>query len=90
VIPDAPFQCPCCDYYALDARGRHDTCPVCFWEDDGQNLGALDQVSSANHITLRQGRRNFARLGAADDAAVSLVAPRSELRDLRREIRADG
>jgi hypothetical protein len=90
VISDAPCQCPCCDYYALAARGRHLICPVCYWEDDGQDLGDLDEVSVTNHITLRQGRRNFARMGAADEAAVSLVAPSSELSGLRRENRANG
>jgi len=90
VISEARYQCPCCDYYALHTRGRRDICPVCYWEDDGQNLGEIDDVSSANHITLRQGRKNFARMGAADEAAVSLVAPASELRGLRREHRANG
>jgi hypothetical protein len=88
MLPERRFQCPCCDYYTLDARGRHIVCPVCFWEDDGIDLDDIDGTSSANHITLRLGRANFARLGAADEAAVSLVAPRAQLKGLRRELRA--
>ncbi|MCB9898394.1 MAG: hypothetical protein H6825_10355 [Planctomycetes bacterium] len=88
MLREGRCQCPCCDYYALDARGRHDVCPVCFWEDDGVDLGDLDEVSSANHISLRRARANFERFGAADQAALSLVAPKAALRGLRREVRA--
>ncbi len=90
MIRERRFQCPCCDYYTLAARGRHTVCPVCFWEDDGSDLDDIDGVSSANHIPLRLGRANFARLGAADEAAMSLVAPREQLPSLRRELRAPG
>lgn len=90
MLREARFQCPCCDYYVLDARGRHQVCPVCYWEDDGVDLDELDAVSSANHISLRRARSNFARMGAADEAAVSLVAPGEELAGLRRELRAPG
>ncbi len=90
MLREAPFQCPCCDYYTLAARGRHAVCPVCFWEDDGIDLDDLDGISSANHIPLRKARANFARMGAADEAARSLVAPREQLRGLRRETRAPG
>ena len=88
MLQDQPNQCPCCDYYALAQRGARDTCPVCYWEDDGQGLGQLDLVSPANHISLRQGRLNFQSIGACDDAALSLVADANERAGLRREQRA--
>ena len=88
MLREGRFQCPCCDYYTLDARGRHTVCPACFWEDDGIDVGELDGISTANHISLRLARANFARLGAADEAAMSLVAPAEELAGLRREVRA--
>ena len=84
----AQYQCPCCDYYTLAERSAHEICQVCYWEDDGQDLGELDEVSGPNHITLRQGRENFANIGASDQAAVSLVVPASECAGLRRELRA--
>jgi hypothetical protein len=90
MIRENRCQCPCCDYYTLQKRGRHTVCPVCFWEDDGIDLDELDEVSSANHISLRQARANFIRLGAADEAAISLVASGDELTGLRRELRAPG
>lgn len=88
MIREGPCQCPCCDYYTLESRGRYTVCPVCFWEDDGTDLDDLDKVSPANHIPLRLGRANFVRLGAADEAAKSFVASSRELVGLRRELRA--
>ncbi len=88
MLREGRFQCPCCDYYALDGRGRHQVCPICCWEDDGQDLDRLDDVSPTNHITLREARDNFASFGAADQAALSLVTPESERKGLRRELRA--
>ncbi|MFQ6547425.1 CPCC family cysteine-rich protein [Aestuariibius sp. 2305UL40-4] len=60
-------QCPCCDYVTLPERGNYLICPVCFWEDDGQDLDKLDLPSGPNHgITLREGRANFRRFGACE------------------------
>ena len=83
-----PEQCPCCDYFCLRTRGSYDVCPVCYWEDDGVGLGQLDEPSAVNHITLREGRRNFLRYGAADLAALPLVASAAERAGLRREVRS--
>jgi hypothetical protein len=73
--------CPCCDFVTLPERGNYLICPVCFWEDDGQDLGALDEPSGPNHrITLRQGRANFRRFGACEVAMVKNVVPTAERR----------
>ena len=88
MVPQGSPQCPCCDYYALAARGASEVCPVCYWEDDGQDLDALDVVSERNHITLREARGNFARFGASDQAALPLVARPEERAGVRREVRA--
>ena len=85
---EGPCQCPCCDYYALPERAAYSICPICYWEDDGQDLDRLDELSGPNHITLRQARQNFARVGAADQAAVGLVASPGERAGVRREVRA--
>ncbi|MEM8710349.1 MAG: CPCC family cysteine-rich protein [Planctomycetota bacterium] len=87
-LRDGAAQCPCCDFYSLQERGSFEICPVCYWEDDGQDLDRLDEVSGPNHITLRAARLNFERLGAADAAAVSLVATPAARAGLRREQRA--
>jgi hypothetical protein len=88
MIDEGTYQCPCCDYFTLVNRGAYEVCPVCYWEDDGSDLATLDEPSGANHITLREARGNFERLGAADAAAVGLVATRAERDGLRREQRA--
>jgi hypothetical protein len=72
--PTPRHQCPCCDYVSLPERGNYLICPVCFWEDDGQDVDALDEPSGPNHgITLRQGRNNFKRFGACAEAMVKNV-----------------
>ena len=35
------FQCPCCDHFTMEARAKWDICPVCYWEDDGQDVDDL-------------------------------------------------
>ena len=63
----AKEQCPCCDYVTLSTRGYYQICPVCFWEDDGQDVDALDIGSGPNHgITLREGRNNFKQFGSCE------------------------
>ncbi|MFT4540242.1 MAG: hypothetical protein ACI841_001905 [Planctomycetota bacterium] len=83
------LQCPCCDFFSLSQRGARDICALCYWEDDGSDLSDLDRVSPANHITLRDARRNFERCGASDEAAKGLVASSSERELYRRELRAN-
>ena len=65
--PTPREQCPCCDYISLPERGNFLICPICFWEDDGQDLDELDVESGPNHYTsLRQGRNNFKEFGACE------------------------
>ena len=77
--PAPRHQCPCCDFVSLPERGNYLICPVCFWEDDGQDVDALDDQSAPNHgITLRQGRANFQRFGACEETMVEHVVPVAE------------
>ena len=65
--PTPRCQCPCCDYISLPERNNYLICPVCYWEDDGQDIDQLDETSSPNHgMTLREARANFLTLGACD------------------------
>lgn len=65
--------CPCCRYRTLHERGGYHICLVCFWEDDGSS--ELDRYSDPNHMTLREARENFRRLGAVSEASLSHVLP---------------
>lgn len=80
-------QCPCCDYFALDSRGEYEICPVCFWEDDGVDIQSPDAYSGPNHMTLRQGRRNFASLGACAAKGAAHVLPRAKRAQFKVEPR---
>ncbi len=75
--PDDPtprHQCPCCDFVTLPERGMYLICRVCFWEDDGQDVDALDESSGPNNgITLREGRANFKKFGACEEQMVKNV-----------------
>ena len=83
------MECPCCGYRSLDERGGYEICRVCFWEDDGTT--DPESMSSPNRMTLGEARRNFERLGAIDEFAVSHVLPdgRDRYASTRRELRIE-
>jgi len=75
---DGPsFRCPCCGYNTLPARGHYDICPVCLWEDDGQDDQDADAVRGGPNgaLSLAQARLNYREFGACD---------RSHLRGVRQ------
>lgn len=77
--PTPREQCPCCDYISLAKRGNYLICPICFWEDDGQDTDELDEESGPNHgITLREGRANFRKFGACEEDMLQHVLPVSK------------
>jgi len=76
--PTPRHQCPCCGYVTLAERGMSLICKVCFWEDDAFVGDRLDEPSVCNHMTLRQGRANFATFGACDRARLEHVVPVAE------------
>ncbi|MFI0423148.1 CPCC family cysteine-rich protein [Spongiactinospora sp. 9N601] len=63
---DAPYPCPCCGFRTLEERGMSEICPVCFWEDDGQDEHDADDVRGGpnRELSLTRARRNFAASGA--------------------------
>lgn len=64
---DEPYACPCCGFLTLEERGMYEICPVCGWEDDGQDDHDADEVRGGPNyeLSLTQGRRNFAAFGAS-------------------------
>ena len=71
--PEILFACPCCLYRTLKARGQYYICPVCFWEDSGQDKP--DDYSSPNQITLAAAQVNFESFGAISKNAKKFVDP---------------
>ena len=75
------YPCPCCGYKTLSERGGFKICPVCFWEDDGQDDAEADLVRGGPNysLSLTQARANFERIGACEKRCIKHVrAPRSE------------
>jgi hypothetical protein len=80
-LREAPrYACPCCSYLTLLNPGRYEICAVCWWEDDpAVEWDGPDAHSGPNHISLNDGRANFARFGASKEKSKHLArAPRSE------------
>jgi hypothetical protein len=74
---DGPYACPCCRYITLTERGGFEICPVCFWEDDGQDDPDAEVVLGGpnGRLSLTQARQNFASIGACDERCRSFVRP---------------
>ncbi|WP_130330986.1 CPCC family cysteine-rich protein [Micromonospora kangleipakensis] len=55
----------------------YEICPVCFWEDDGQDTHDADRVrGGANgQLSLTRARQNFAGFGASDRRRRARVRP---------------
>jgi hypothetical protein len=65
----------------LDERGACEICPVCFWEDDGQDEVELHVVREGSNgsLSLAEARTNFAALGACERRfATEVRAPRPD------------
>jgi hypothetical protein len=75
-----PYRCPCCHHLTLSERGGYDICPVCFWEDDGQDDADADVVRGGPNggLSLTQARAHYLRIGACDERSVSAVRPPRE------------
>ncbi len=66
--------CPCCTYKTLSMRGHYFICPVCHWEDDGNNgndEASLNRYSSPNHMTLAEAKNHFNNLFIANSDTIS-------------------
>jgi hypothetical protein len=69
------YHCPCCLYPTLPMRGGFEVCPVCYWEDDGQDSHDADRVRGGPNglLSLTNAIANFAKIGACDPAALNRV-----------------
>jgi hypothetical protein len=62
---DGQYQCPCCCAYTLHEPGGYDICPICWWEDDGQDDPHAEEhwYGPNGALSLSEGRANYARYG---------------------------
>lgn len=72
-----PLRCPCCGCRTLDERGFYEICPVCFWEDDGQDEHDADVVRGGPNglLSLSQARANYLKFGACEERMRDNVRP---------------
>ena len=71
------YRCPCCGYRTLTERGGYDICPVCFWEDDGQDDHDAAEVRGGPNyeLSLLKARENFKKIKACDAKSNASVRP---------------
>ena len=55
------FLCPCCYMPTLSERAGYEICPICFWEDDGQDSDDADIIRGGPNkdYSLTEARSNF-------------------------------
>ena len=69
------YRCPCCGYKTLAAPAVLELCPVCWWEDDGQeDEDASDVRLTVNgQLSLLEARTHFVECGAAHPRFIPYV-----------------
>jgi len=67
MVLDVRFRCPCCGYRTLETAGALGLCPVCWWEDDGQEDEDASEVRLTvnGQLSLNEAREHFMECGAA-------------------------
>src|SRR5438046_2171564 len=71
------YRCPCCGYRTLTERGAYEMCPVCWWEDDGQDDHDADEVRGGpnGELSLTKARQHFRQCRASSPRHASSVRP---------------
>ena len=61
------FRCPCCGFRTLETAGALALCPVCWWEDDGQeDVDAAEVRLTVNgFLSLTEAREQYKVCGAS-------------------------
>jgi len=66
-LVQAQFRCPCCGSKTLEAPDALGLCPVCWWEDDGQedeDAGEI-RLTVNGALSLNEAREHYSQCGAA-------------------------
>jgi hypothetical protein len=68
-------RCLCCGSRTLTTPGDFELCPVCWWQDDGQDDVDADVVRGGPNgtLSLTAARANFQACGASDPRFLSRV-----------------
>ena len=74
-LTEVRYRCPCCGYRTLKTPDAMALCPVCWWEDDGQEDRDASEVRFTvnGQLSLEEARAHFAQFGAADPRFLKYV-----------------
>jgi hypothetical protein len=69
------YRCPCCKFKTLHGRAGFEMCPVCWWEDDGQDEHDAEVVRGGPNgtLSLSQAQKNFENYGACEESFIGNV-----------------
>jgi hypothetical protein len=68
--------CPCCHFRTLSDKRGLQICPVCYWQDDGQDVSSpTARGGPHNLVTLSEARECFATVEASDLLWIGEVRP---------------
>jgi hypothetical protein len=72
---DTLYRCPCCGCRTLPTPESMQLCPVCWWEDDGQEDGDAAEVRLTVNgaLSLAQARDHYQACGAAHPRFMTYV-----------------
>ena len=79
-------MCRCCGFLTLPRYGYYEVCPVCHWEDDPTTILVPDERPGGpgpNHVSLTEGRHNFAQEGISRPRLKGRVTVRDPLLEER-------
>jgi Cysteine-rich CPCC len=74
-MTDSGFRCPCCGARTLSIPDAMQLCPVCWWEDDGQDSDDPTAIHATvnGELSLNEARQNYQLCGAAHPRFVNYV-----------------
>ena len=69
------YLCPCCRHKTLFGRGSFEICPVCYWEDDGQDDHDADETRGGpnSDLSLTKARQNYLDIKACEPSMLEHV-----------------
>ena len=75
IVVEERFRCPCCGFRTLETAGAMALCPVCWWEDDGQEDGDASEVRLTvnGQLSLSEAREHYAHCGASHPRFLAFV-----------------
>lgn len=89
---DTLFRCPCCGYRTLERPDAMALCPVCWWEDDGQEDPDAEDVHNTvnGSLSLNDARMYYTQCAPLTHDSCPTSASRSPPSSNLRLIPAPG